>query len=346
MKNTILFKEISDQPNKLQKLIDSESKNIKAVAHSVSGHFRSIIIAARGSSDNAARYAQYLFGIRNGLQVALATPSLLTIYNATPSWKDTLVMGISQSGQSPDICAVVQEAKTQGISSIALTNDALSPLAKLADHVILLNAGEEKSIAATKTYTTSLCALALFSSYLNTDTFFEQAINSTPVILQDTIKRTISNIDDIIRYRDMEHCSVIGRGYNYSSAFEIALKIKELTGIISEPFSSADFRHGPIATVHENSPVIVIASNGKTEEDLGLLLEELDHKKAEMITITNNDRIKKHSTISFSFSSSIPELLSPLAAVIPGQLIALKLAIEKGLDPDHPFGLEKVTLTR
>jgi glucosamine--fructose-6-phosphate aminotransferase (isomerizing) len=144
----------------------------------------------------------------------------------------------------------------------------------------------------------------------------------------------------------MEHCSVIGRGYNYSSAFEIALKIKELTGIISEPFSSADFHHGPIATVHENSPVIIIASSGQTEEDLWHLLEEMDRKKAELITITNVNRIKRRSAISFDFSSLIPEALSPITAVIPGQLIALKLALAKGLDPDHPFGLKKVTLTR
>jgi glucosamine--fructose-6-phosphate aminotransferase (isomerizing) len=346
VEKSILYKEILEQPMILQRLWELESDHIQSIADDVAGRFKYILIAARGSSDNAARYGQYLFGIDNRIQVALATPSVITIYKSTPSFKDAMVIAISQSGQSPDICCVVQQAKSQQVPTIAITNDKNSPLAQTADHVIQLHAGLERSIAATKTYSASLFALAIFSSKLNGKQEWRNSLFTIPALCQIAINSSIPQIEEILAFKDMQHCSVIGRGYNYSTAFEIALKIKELTGIIAEPYSSADFRHGPIATAHAGSPIIVIAVKGKMEKDILQLIEEVEHRNAPVIAITNLDSIRDRSTLSFNLPANIPEPLSPLVAILPGQLTGLRLAREKGLDPDHPFDLSKITMTR
>ncbi len=344
MKKTKLYQEIIEQPKILKRFLHNESNHIQKVINSVSGRFKYILIAARGSSDNAARYAQYIFGIQDGFQVALATPSIYTLYNTSTQINDALVIGISQSGQSPDICTVIKKARQQGSPTIAITNDRSSPLALLSDYVIDLQAGAERSIAATKTYTASLCALAMLSChFLQDERLFDQLI-SLPSILESTITSTLADLDRIVQYRYIEHCVVIGRGYNYATAFEISLKIKELTGIIAEPYSSADFLHGPIATIHEGFPVIIVAAKGFAEKDLMNIFRKMVDLRAEVILITNTSR-KSDSATTFKFSVSVPEHLSPIAAIIPGQLLSLKLALEKGIDPDHPFGLTKVTRT-
>jgi glucosamine--fructose-6-phosphate aminotransferase (isomerizing) len=138
---------------------------------------------------------------------------------------------------------------------------------------------------------------------------------------------------------------VIGRGYNYSTAFEIALKIKELNQIITEPYSSADFRHGPIAMIHKGTPILVVAPKDQMSSDLYDLIQLLEEKGGEIIIISNEKSILARGKLSFPIPEDIPEWLTPLAAVIPGQLFAMQLAIEKGLDPDHPLGITKVTYT-
>ena len=167
--NKILIKEILEQPEVLNNFIQNQSKNVADICEKVKGKFDYILIAARGTSDNAARYAQYLLGSYNEIQVALATPSLYTTYQTPPSLKGALVIGISQSGQSPDIVSVISTANKQGRPTICITNDPTSPLALEADYVIPLGCGVEKAIAATKTYTSTLSALSLLSCYLSED---------------------------------------------------------------------------------------------------------------------------------------------------------------------------------
>jgi glucosamine--fructose-6-phosphate aminotransferase (isomerizing) len=341
----ILKNEIEQQPALIDKLISLERNNVSEIASRIKGKYDYILIAARGTSDNAARYAQYLFGINNQMQVALATPSIISVYEQSPKMKGYLVIGISQSGESPDIVSVLDTAKKQGCPTISITNDPGSPLAGISDFVIPLHAGEEKAIAATKTYTTSLAALAMLSIFMDFDEKRINELKKIPETAQILLHSIAASISRTERYRYMDRCSVIGRGYNYSTAFEVALKIKELTRVTAEPYSSADFRHGPIATAQSGSPVILIAPSGMIFTDLKNLSASLDQKRAEMIIISDNKELLSFAKFPLEIPTGIPEWLSPLISVIPGQLFANNLALCKGLDVDHPEGLSKITRT-
>ncbi|MCL4562656.1 MAG: SIS domain-containing protein [Chloroflexi bacterium] len=345
MPNSILKQEIEQQPGVIQTLFDQESGNLRQIAGNLSGSFRYIVIAARGTSDNAARYAQYLFGAHNHLPVALATPSLFTLYQQPPRLAGALVIGISQSGHSPDIVAVLAEAKRQGCPTLAIVNNVTSPLAETADYVLPLHAYPEQAIAATKTYTASLGAIALFSCLLEDNPDHIRQLMEMPEKIQQTLDNLGPPLVHVERYRYMEQCTVIGRGYNYATAFEIALKIKELTRTLAEPYSSADFRHGPIAIIHKGFPVILIAPRGAVSENMVELVGDLKHLGSEVLMISNEEQLLRRSQVAFALPPDIPEWLTPLVAVIPGQLFALQLTIEKGMNPDRPEGLTKVTDT-
>lgn len=342
---SILEQEIMQQPQVIQTLITRETPHVKEILREISGRFHYVVIAARGTSDNAARYAQYLFGAHNQLQVALATPSLFSIYELPPNLKGALVIGISQSGKSPDIVSVVAEGKRQGCPTLAITNDPASPLAETAGMVIDLGAGKEQAVAATKTYTASLGALALFSALLENNSQNIAALEGIPECMQQTITGIQPLLPHVERYRYMDRLAVIGRGYNYATAFEIALKVKELTRTVAEPYSSADIRHGPIATIANGFPVLLVAPGGAVTADLADLLTTLKRRRAELMIISDLPEFLSQAQFGLPITSCIPEWLSPLVAVLPGQLIGWKLAQVKGMDPDQPEGLTKVTET-
>ena len=243
-----IYQEIHQQPRVLAKLLDGERANVERLAADLrQRHITHCVIAARGTSDNAGRYAQYLFGAVNGLIVGLATPSLHTIYGRPPRYDDALVIGISQSGKSPDIISVIAEARRQGAVTLAISNFPHSDLAQAADHVISLHAGPEKAVAATKTYTAELTAIALLSAVAADDQEMLHTLGRVPAQIEQTLWLAPEIARQAERYRYMRVCVVIGRGYNYATAFETALKIKELNYIVAEPYSSADFMHGPVA---------------------------------------------------------------------------------------------------
>lgn len=341
----VLIHEISEQPTIIQNLINNQSANIKKISQKLENQFKYIVIAARGSSDNAARYAQYVLGAFNNYQVALATPSIYTIYQNPPNLSGALVIGISQSGQSPDIVAVLESARKQGQPTLSITNDESSPLAKNSDFVIPIQAGTERAVAATKTYTASLTALALLSLAFNYDKKRDVDLNSLPDTIENFIPGFIETAEGASRYRYMEHCAVIGRGFNYATAFEIALKVKELTRVVAVPYSSADFKHGPIATVQSGFPVIVTASSGMIYSHIESFTKSLLEIGAEIISISDNEKMLSLGKLSFRMPTNVPEWLSPIINVIPGQLFARKLAVEKELNVDKPEGLSKVTET-
>ena len=345
MAGDILEKEIREQPDVLKNLIERESDHLAHVARETRGTFDYVIIAARGTSDNAARYAQYLLGAHNQIPVALATPSLFTLYRKPPLMKSALVMGISQSGQSPDIVSVVEEGKRQGQPTVAITNDPESPLGSIADHVVQLHTGRERSVAATKTYTASLCVLALLSAHLHSDDEALAQLNDLPARMEEVIEGTSEHLPRVERYRFIEHLSVIGRGFNYATAFEISLKITELTQTVAEPYSSADFLHGPIAMVTEGFPVIVIAPRGSVLEDMRALVRRMDELNPELIMISDEPDLLDQANLGFPLPQDLPEWLTPMVSVVPGQLFSLALARNRGLDPDKPEGLTKITET-
>lgn len=342
-----LAQEIQEQPSVIQQFLTAEDDNIRKIADAIRAFDPTyVLIAARGTSDNAARYAQYLLGIEAGLTVSLATPSVHTLYGANIKMDKALVIGVSQSGQSEDVRLIVTDAREQGAITLGITNDENSPLANEAEHHIYLHAGDEKSVAATKSYTAQLLAMALLTIHITQDEAKLAEIQNLPQMMADTLVASESVGKWAERYRYMERIALIGRGLNYSTAFEIALKIKELCYIVGEEYSEADFRHGPIAIISQGFPVMVVAPSGKTLPLMLDLLEKLNERGAECIVISDDQSACDLATNHVTLPANIPEWLSPICAVIPGQLFAYHLASAKGHQIDAPRGLSKVTITR
>jgi len=341
---SLLEQEIMSQPEVIARLLERETERIQRIAGQLPA-FDYVLIAARGSSDHAATYAKYAWTTLAGYPVALAAPSLLTLYGTPPRLANALVVGISQSGQSPDIIAVLEEGKRQGRPTLAITNDGASPLATIADHVVELHAGQEQSVAATKTYTAQLATMAIFAAALSGNPQRLAELAQLPAAMQDTLPYAPDIARRVERYRYMDNCVIIGRGYNYATSFELALKLKELTYIMATSYSSADFRHGPIATIESGLPVFLVMPRGAAFDDMLDLTVKLTERGAELLVISESRQALSLAKTALPLTPGIPEWLSPLTAIIPGQLFALYLALAKGLNPDLPRGLQKVTRT-
>lgn len=346
LKSTHVHREIHEQPYVLARLLQEERGAAEALAAEIKRReIQYVVIAARGTSDNAGRYAQYLLGAVNGLYVGLATPSLFTIYNAPPRFGNALVLGISQSGKSPDIVAVLAEARRQGALTAAITNFPGSDLGQAAEFVIDLRAGEERAVAATKTYTAELAAIALLSAALSGDAEQARALDLLPVHLTQTLAMN-SSLDCIAeRYRYMQSCVTIGRGYNYSTAFELSLKLKEMTYTVVEPYSSADFLHGPLALIAPGFPVITLAPSGKMLAEMKTFMATAGERGAELVVISDDEEALALGRVALALPAGVPEWLSPICAIVPGQLLAMHLAHARDFDPDRPRALHKVTET-
>ncbi|HEY7349093.1 MAG TPA: SIS domain-containing protein [Ktedonobacterales bacterium] len=341
---SLLEQEIGSQPGVIGDLLRAELRHMTHITAQLPS-FDYALIAARGSSDHAAIYAQYAWAALASYPVALAAPSLHTLYKTAPRMAGALVVGISQSGQSPDIIAVLEEGKRQGRPTLAITNDGGSPLAAAADHVVELHAGPEQSVAATKTYTAQLAVIAAFAALWSGKQERLAELQQLPETLQTTLQGTAEIAQRIERYRYMDQCVVIGRGYNYATSFELALKLKELTYVMASAYSSADFRHGPIATIETGSPVVLIMPTGMAFDDMLDLAESLQARGAELLVISEAPQALALAKTPLPIAASLPEWLSPLSAIIPGQTLALHLTLAKGLNPDLPRGLQKVTRT-
>jgi glucosamine--fructose-6-phosphate aminotransferase (isomerizing) len=341
-----LESELREQPDALRRFLDREGDAVRELSAAVGGRgVNYVVIAARGSSDNAARYAQYVFGALNRLPVALATPSLYTLYHAPPRLDSALVVGISQSGASPDVWAVVAEARAQGCPTIAITNEPRSPLGEAADYVIPLHAGPERAVAATKTYLNSLAAVALVSAGLTADRKRLAELLAAPDQVHAQIELSSRDSRALDPYAEVEHGTVVGRGINYGTAFEIALKIRELSGLQVEAFSGADLLHGPIAALDGRTLAFLVAHSGPAVTGTEELIAELRARGVALVGISDDSSLLLRVDTPLPLVAGVPEWLSPLVAVIPGQLAALRLATLRGGDVDHPHGLQKVTLT-
>ncbi len=339
--------EIHEQPAALRRLLQEGRKGAGEIADAVRRYRpRFVMVAARGSSDNAARYAQYLFGVRNRLAVGLAAPSLFTHYDAAPSLEGALVLGISQSGQSPDIVEVLHRARSQGALTVAITNDPVAPLAEAAEYQLPLLAGKERAVAATKTYTTQLLALAMLSAALDGPDSAWEEIAALPEKVGETIDLNQRLSDAAAKIAESDRMVVVGRGFNLSTAFEIALKIKETSYVMADPYSSADFQHGPIAMLDETLPLLVVAPGEKAVAGMSELLRRAHSACAPLVALTDQPDLKTVADAVLTVPRDMPEWLSPLTSVVAGQLWAHALTRARGLDPDAPRGLAKVTLTR
>jgi glutamine---fructose-6-phosphate transaminase (isomerizing) len=342
--------EILEQPAAARRQLASSPDALDALAARLRAQpIESVVVAARGTSDHAAVYAQYLLGVRNRLVVGLATPSVVSLYGAEPRVGRALVIGISQSGASPDIVGVVEAAARQGAPTLAITNDASSPLAKASDHVLDLAAGPELAIAATKTYTTSLLAIARLSLALDPDRAASAALAGVP----DAMAAALAVESDVARLAaelaaapgSFDRCVVVGRGFEYATAREWALKLKELGQVFADPYSAADFRHGPIALVQPGIPALVLAPEGEAATGQGDLLGDLRDRGVDTVVVSDLAETRALGRWSIPIPASVPEWLRPVVAILPAQLFALHVTVARGLDPDEPRYISKVTRT-
>ena len=337
--------EIAEQPRVVRRLLDEGWPEARQLGRALA-RVEHITLVARGSSDNAATYGKYLFESIAGIVTALAAPSLVTRYQAPPSYAHGAVIGISQSGASPDVAGVVAEGRRAGAVTIAFTNKPRSKLGRTAEYVFALRAGPEREVAATKTYTATCVGLALLAattaeargrsalSLAGLAEAVEEAVNAE----QDAARlaRAIGRAPTVI---------VLGRGYLYPAALETALKVKELARVWAEPYSSADFAHGPRTLLRQKTPVVLLSSRGATETEARSLVTSLTERGARVYAITNDERVAEKARDAVLLRSPLSETLVPISFVVAGQQLAVALARHHGRDPERPAGLAKVTRT-
>jgi glucosamine--fructose-6-phosphate aminotransferase (isomerizing) len=351
---SLMLDEIRQQPATLERTLKGGLRGVEPLRKRfLVTRPRMVLLAARGTSDNAAQFGRYLLEIATGIPVSLAAPSIFTLYAAPVDLRDVLVVAVSQSGESTDTNRVLERGRASGAMTVGITNEAESSLAKLAEHVILVRAGKEKSVAATKTYTGQLMALYLLAYALGARIRLDD-LRRLPDWASAALKLEKEIAVRAGRYRFMEHAVVVGRGLNYSNAFELALKLMETCYVVAERFSSADFLHGPIAMVEQSFPVFLFAPGGVTWPSTREMIGKLAGLKAEKLLITdasNKEGAKaaRHVVtipVKLRHFGPLPEdVYTPIPYVIPAQLFAACLAEEKGLDPDQPRTLSKVTQT-
>lgn len=339
---SILFDEIHQQPRAIEHALTQNLLTAKALVSEIKRRdIRYVVLAARGTSDNAATYAKYLWQITGGLPCGLAAPSIHTLYGAKVNFRDALVVGISQSGAGEDINEVMAQAKQNGALTAAITNTAGSPLSNIADHVLMCEAGLERAVAATKTYTTTMTLVALVGALLSGDEKLLQDVLNLPKVAEatvDMLSGRVASVASTLFHAD--RMVTVARGIHLCTAIEASLKIAETTGTATQSYSSADLLHGPIAAIGSRTPVFVFQPNGATYASLNAVIEKLIGRGARVIRLTSDH----HADIPLIESAT--ELLAPIVDIIPAQLLAYHLTVTRGLDPDHPSGLSKVTITR
>jgi glucosamine--fructose-6-phosphate aminotransferase (isomerizing) len=349
-----MLQEIRQQPEALERTLKSSLRLAEKLKRRLKQKRpRMILLAARGTSDNAALFGRYLLEIATGIPVSLAAPSVFTLYGAQLALDDVLVAAISQSGESTDINVVLERAREQGALSIGITNEAGSTMAKLAEDTFLVKAGREKSVAATKTYTGQLLCMYLLAYALGGGVSLD-ALARLPEWTESALSLEERIAERAERYRFMEQAVVVGRGIAYADAFEFALKLMETCYVVAERFSSADFLHGPIAMVERSFPAFLFTPPGVTWPAMREMLDKLEHLKADTLLITdesNREALDRGRGViaipaKLARKSALPvEVYTPIPYIVPAQLLAARLAAEKGLDPDQPRTLTKVTRT-
>jgi len=342
-----MLEEIRQQPEALERTFSGGLRGVEKLRQLMRKRRpRLVVLVARGTSDNAALFGRYLLEITTGIPVSLAAPSIATLYQARVDYRESLVVAISQSGESTDTNLVLERAREQGATTLGITNERSSTLAGLAEHVFLVRAGKEKSVAATKTYTGQMLMLYLLAWALEGGVRMPE-LERLPETVESALRlepevRALSE-----RYRYMRHAVVVGRGLNYANAFELSLKLMETCYVVAERFSSADFLHGPIALVEPSFPVFAFAPAGVTWPSMDETLAKLQGLQAEIVAITDsgNREVDARATRVIRLPRRVKEILTPIPYIVPAQIFAACLAAQKGLDPDQPRTLHKVTLT-
>lgn len=340
-----MLSEIREQPQAVARMLDKELDRAAELAREARSRDVSMLfVAARGTSDHAAVYAKYLTEIVAGIPVALAAPSVFTLYGAVVRLDRALVLGISQSGKAADAIEVLESARSSGELTGCITNDPSSPMAAAAEHPLYCHAGLERSLPATKTYTTSLALVCALVSLLAGRPDLLDDLRRIPDLMGKALDAEESIAEQAERYRYMEECVVLARGIHQCSALETALKLSETSYLRAHPYSAADFLHGPIAVVTEGYPCVLFAPSGRGFDVMTGVADELEKRGAEMLILSDRRDLLERARTPMPMPE-VPELLSPIVAIVLAQLFAYHLARVKGRDPDHPRGLKKITHT-
>ncbi len=344
---TLMLEEIHQQPQVLARAVEQESAKVAALAEAIRArNIRQVVIAARGTSDHAATYAKYLIEIYCGIPVSLAAPSVYTLYARKVDLSGCLVLGISQSGQALDVVQTLESAQEVGALTACITNVEGSSLTKVSDFALYCLAGEEKAVAATKTYTASLVLIALLVAHWSGETSLLEGLKQLPEQIAQVLPLAEQIEKTVERYRYIEECAVLARGLNQATALEAALKMTETSYLVAKAYSMADFLHGPIAIVSEGFPCFLYAPDGYAYPSMLELAQKLESRGAETVIFAHSAEILGLATRPIAVPVNINESLSPLLYIVPGQLWANYLSVARGQNPDRPRGLSKVTLTR
>lgn len=339
--------DIDEQPATYARLLSAEHAGpIARVAAAIAAHRpRHVVFTARGTSDHAALYGTYLTEIRLGLPAGLASPSSVTAYGARPDLSAALVVGVSQSGGSPDLTAVLQAARNSGALTLAVTNAPDSPLAQAAELSVDIAAGHERAVAATKTYTAELLALLMLVEGIRAgDGVLPAAEQAALSTLPELAARTLADPTPAQlapRYRFAAQLVTTGRGYAYPTAREAALKLMETSYLPTLAFSGADLLHGPLAMTDPDVPVLAVVGSGPGGQAMGEVLPRLGERRADVVVVGSAE-------VPTATRIAVPEVderYAPLLDILPLQRLALSLALARGEDPDAPRGLKKVTAT-
>ena len=342
MNGSLMAAEIAEQPAMLARILAESDSRLSTVVRALRDRPpRFVLFIARGTSDHAALYAKYLVETRLGLAAGLASPSTMTVYDSRPDLRDVLCIAVSQSGGSPDLLEPLTRARSGGAMTLAVTNAPESPLAQAAEFHLDILAGPERAVAATKTYTAELLTLYLLIEGLasgGADPAYLPERAATVLALEGEIEVLAR------RYRFADQLVVTARGYNYATARETALKLMETSYIVANAFSGADLLHGPMAMIHRGFPVLAIVSPGPGSSALRPVLQRLREIGADTLVV--GDALATGlGTVGLTLPDLGPEALSPILAILPMQQFAFHLARQRGLDPDEPRGLQKVTET-
>lgn len=344
---TRMWNEIQEQPVVLERCFEKNRTVFKEIINALSlQEINTVFIAARGTSDHAAVYAKYAIEYSTAIPVALAAPSVFTMYGRSIRFRNTLVIAISQSGKAADALEVIREANRQGAVTIGITNSPGSPIAKECRFHLCCEAGKELSVAATKTFTAQVFLLAHLVSEWVEDRKMQQELLSVPERIAHTLKSADIIEEKVPRYRFMDECFIMARGFNYPVALEAALKLQETCYVHAKAFATSDFYHGPFAMIERGFPVIVFAPEGPSFNDVSKMIDRLVENQVELLVVSNKKELLELGNCGFTIPETDNDMISPFFNTVVAQMFACKLSIVKGLDPDSPRGLNKVTITR
>lgn len=345
--STIMEKEIFEQSEKLKECLKFNIQTLEQLAKLIiEKKPAGILLAARGSSDNAGTYFKYAIENLTGLPISLAAPSTNTLYGKKLKLNEYITIGVSQSGAAEDVMAVLQNAKDQNSLTISITNNTDSKMAKMTDYHLFCACGEEISVAATKTFTAEMYLLAQLAARISKNEEFTKGLEELPFNIEKiySLKEEIKTLAN--NYKNIDMMIVLARGLNFAIAQETSLKLQETCYINARPYPASDFVHGPFALVDNNTNIILLAPKGESFSDMMSLKERLIKAGANIIIYTDEKTAAEGCKDKIILPIKSNDYYTPFYNVVISQMFACYLSTARGLNPDNPRGLKKVTITK